>query len=342
MKINLSPEEQQTLEVQHLQEKNRRKADRIKSILLRNEGWSLGKIAQALRIHNDTVSRYITDYLKNGNLDFRYQGSNENLTPEQSEQLIKHLQENLYTKVVEIIAYVQTTFKVNYSVSGMTDWLRKHQFSYKSPKGSPSNANIAKQKEFVEIYEQLKEFSAKNDEPILFLDGVHPSMQTKLTHGWIRKGQEKEVPTTASRTRINIMGAINLDDMHVIAKEYDKTINGRSIINFFNSIKEHYPEKNVIHLILDQAGYNTAFDVREYASNLGIHLHYLPAYSPNLNSIERLWKVMNEEVRNNVFFKTAKDFKLKIRWFFDERLPEISPRLNTRINDNFHIKNTAN
>jgi hypothetical protein len=31
-----------------------------------------------------------------------------------------------------------------------------------------------------------------NDEPILFFDGVHPSMQTKVSHGWIRKGQDKK------------------------------------------------------------------------------------------------------------------------------------------------------
>ena len=63
----------------------------------------------------------------------------------------------------------------------------------------------------------------------------------------------------------------------------------------------------------------------------------LPPDSPNLNSIERLWKVMNEEARNNVCFNTAKEFKTKIRCFFDERLPKISENLRTRINDNFHV-----
>jgi transposase len=132
-----------------------------------------------------------------------------------------------------------------------------------------------------------------------------------------------------------------LGSLSVLAREYGKTINGRSVINFLDAIKERYIDKKVIHLILDQAGYNISFEVREHASKLGIHLHYLPAYSPNLNSIERLWKVMNEEIRNNVFFRTAKEFRLKIRWFFDERLPEMLPGLQTRINDNFHIKNAA-
>ena len=342
MKIQLSPEEKQELEVRHNQEKNHRKADRIKSVLLRDEGWSLTKIGQALRLHNDTVSRYILDYLENESFDFNYKGSSEQLSEEQSEQLIKHLEENLYTKVVEIVAYVQVEFNVKYTVSGMTDWLKKHNFSYKSPKGTPSKADVAKQQEFIEIYEQLKELSVANDEPILLFDGVHPSMQTKVSHGWIRKGQDKEVPTTASKTRINVLGAINLGDMSVVAKEYKSNINGAAVVDFCNEIKEQYTDKQVIHLILDQAGYNKAAEVREHAFQLGIHLHYLPAYSPNLNAIERLWKVMNEETRNNVFFKTAKEFKSKIRKFFGEKLPEILPNLRSRITDKFHIKKTAN
>ena len=51
----------------------------------------------------------------------------------------------------------------------------------------------------------------------------------------------------------------------------------------------------------------------------GITLHYLPPYSPNLNPIERLWKVMNEYVRNNRFFKSAKEFKKEILTFFEPK-----------------------
>ena len=106
MNIQLSPQEKQELEVRHNQEKNHRKADRIKSVLLRDEGWSLSKIAQALRLHNDTVSRYILDYLEGDSFDFNYKGSSEQLSKKQSEQLIEHLEETLHTKVVEIVSYV--------------------------------------------------------------------------------------------------------------------------------------------------------------------------------------------------------------------------------------------
>ena len=64
-------------------------------------------------------------------------------------------------------------------------------------------------------------------------------------------------------------------------------------------------------------------------------LHYLPPYSPNLNAIERLWKVMNERVRNNRFFKDAKEFRKAIMDFFAKTWPQIAWSMVDRINDNF-------
>ncbi len=77
--------------------------------------------------------------------------------------------------------------------------------------------------------------------------------------------------------------------------------------------------------------------VAKAAEKLNIKLHFLPAYSPNLNPIERLWKVMNEHSRNNRFFKTAKEFKDAIKLFFEQTLPGIGASLDSRINDNFQI-----
>ena len=75
--------------------------------------------------------------------------------------------------------------------------------------------------------------------------------------------------------------------------------------------------------------------VRDEALKRNIVLHYLPPYSPNLNPIERLWKVMNENVRNNVFFTSAKHFRDSISEFFDTTILKIGQSLRGRINDNF-------
>ncbi|MCK5818066.1 MAG: transposase [Psychromonas sp.] len=68
---------------------------------------------------------------------------------------------------------------------------------------------------------------------------------------------------------------------------------------------------------------------------IGIKLHYSPAYSSNLNLIERLWKVMNEHARNNQYFSTGKDFKRSLNIFFAFILPIIGAVLSGRIYNNF-------
>jgi transposase len=146
----------------------------------------------------------------------------------------------------------------------------------------------------------------EDDEPIEFGDGVHPTMATKVTYGWIRQGRkhEKAISTTASRTRLNLMGSINLETMDVTIGSYE-TIDSLAMEEHFKKLRQKYPKAPKIHLILDQGPYNTSADTKGAARKYGIILHYLPPYSPNLNPIERLWKVMNERARNNRFFGSA-------------------------------------
>ena len=113
------------------------------------------------------------------------------------------------------------------------------------------------------------------------------------------------------------------------------TVDGESIVDFLKQVRKYSAINVTIHLVLDQAGYYRSDEVVNVADKLNIKLLYLPAYSPNLNPIERLWKVMNEHARNNKFFKVADDFRQSINNFLQNTLPQIASSLGSRINDNF-------
>lgn len=118
-------------------------------------------------------------------------------------------------------------------------------------------------------------------------------------------------------------------------------MDSESIADFLKQIRNYSGISGKIYLILDRAGYHCSSGVKNIAKKLNIKLFYLPPYSPNLNPIERLWKVMNEHARNNKFFKTAQLFKESILNFFRLTLPKISHSLSERINDNFQQLNYA-
>jgi len=123
-------------------------------------------------------------------------------------------------------------------------------------------------------------------------------MATKVSHGCIQRAEDKSVATTASRTRMNLTGALDLVRMKLVTTAFD-TIDGSAVVDFLKYLKENYKDYERLHVILEQSGYHKSQVVRDYAEANGLVLHYLPPYSPNLNPIERAWKVMNETVRNN-------------------------------------------
>lgn len=212
MKVVLTTIEKEELEFRHKKERDRRVADRIKAVLLSAEGWTQTEIAQALRIRHETVQDHLNDYKNSKKLKPENGGSESQLSSDQTSQLISHLEGNTYLKAEHICSYVEQTFGVKFTPSGMTKWLQRNNFSYKKPKGTPAKADPEKQAEFIKYYEDLLN-TLPEDEPIEFADAVHPTMATKITYGWIRKGQDKQIATIASRTRINLLGSINLETM---------------------------------------------------------------------------------------------------------------------------------
>jgi transposase len=339
MKIELSKDQKADLEKRHRVERDGRIRDRIKAVLLFAEGWTGEEIAQALRIHPETVYEHLKDYRTQDKLAPTNGGSYSALTQIQSEELISHLAANLYATVQDICGYVQETYATTYSVAGMTKWLHRHKFSYKKPHPVPSKADPIKQAEFIEQYNLLMK-TTPEDEPIEFGDGVHPTMATKIGRGWIRTGQEKLIKTIASRSRVNYFGSINLETMSMTVGSYE-AINSESMEAHFKVLRDKYPKSPWIHLILDQGPYNKSERTAQSAKKYCIKLHFLPTYSPNLNPIERVWKVMNEYVRNNVVFESKTDFKEALDAFFKTTWDKIANSLKARINDNFQILKPA-
>ena len=337
MDIELNDQRKNELEKRHRVERDGRVRDRIKAVLLKSEGWTNEAIAQALRIHSDTVADHLQVWMKTERLKPENGGSMSKLTAQQARALAAYVRGQCYTRVMDVCRFVAKTWGVSYTVSGMTKWLKEHDFRYKRPKSTPVKADPEKQEEWVKTYLNLVHETPR-DEPIVFMDAVHPTMATKVTCGWIKKGINKPIAQTASRTRVNVIGAIELKNITVHSAFVD-TVNVPTILAFFDHLKAAYANAPKIHVILDQAGYHRSHELQKQAAAKNIVLHLLPPYSPNLNPIERLWKVMNEHTRNNVFFESARQFKDAIAHFFHTTIPNIKPLLRARINDNFQVIN---
>lgn len=334
MSRKLSDKERSNLILNHRQERDGKIRDRIKAVLAYDDGYSYSEISRILLLDDETIRRHVEDYFEQNKLAPENGGRSSYLNESQCAALKNHLTEKTYLYVKDICRYVKKTFGVRYSVSGMTRWLHEHDFRYKKPHAVPAKANREKQEAFIRYYEKLKKKAGKK-EPIYFADSVHPEYQTHLSYGWILKGVRKEVATTDYQKRLNFIGGICLQG-HRLTYQQAETVNAESICDFLWKLRQANPGKFYVHVIWDNAAYHQNHTVKKMADELGIQLHYLPPYSPNLNPIERLWKLMHEEVRYNQYYGKFSEFREAVLYFF-KNISRKKIILRNRMTDNFQI-----
>jgi len=330
----LTLKERENLIRRHRKERDGRVRDRIKAVLAYDDGYSYSEISKILLLDDETIRRHIEDYQTKNKLNPANGGSDSKLTDNESGELIAHLSGITYLYVKDICQYVKQRYKKKYSVSGMTKWLHANNFCYKKPHAVPAKADRKQQKKFINFYNRLK-VKAGTKEPIYFADSVHPQHQTQLTYGWILKGARKEIATTAYQKRLNVVGGICLDGHRFIYRQVEQ-VNAVTICDFLWQLRQANPGKYQIHLIWDNARYHRNDQVQEFAKELGIKLHYLPPYSPNLNPIERVWKLMHESVRYNQYYGKFSEFADATLGFF-KGIGRKKCILRERITDNFQI-----
>lgn len=104
----------------------------------------------------------------------------------------------------------------------------------------------------------------------------------------------------------------------------------------FQQIEKANPDAGRIVVICDNARYYRSKAVQEYLAISRIQLEFLPAYSPNLNLIERFWKFLKRQVLYNRYYETFEKYKDACQQFF-ARLDAYVPQLRTLLTENFEI-----
>jgi transposase len=326
------------LEKLHKSIKDKRIADRIKTIVALAKGYSYSQIEEILLIDERTSKRYKKEFIVNGInglINLNYKGGMPKLSKDQEKELSDHIENHLFHTAKEICEYVKDTYNIIFTSDGMVITLHRLGFSYKKTKKIPAKADIDEQKAFVDKYNELKR-NKKDTEKIYFMDGVHPTHNVMPSYGWIKRGKDKVIKSNTGRQRININGVYSPDDHEVIYREDDK-INSLSTIELLKSIELKHLELTKIYIIRDNARYYTSKLVSEYLKTSKIEFVPLPNYSPNLNLIERLWKLFKKKILYDKYYEKFKHFKYAVFDFFDNCSEKYRLEMNRLLTENFQM-----
>ena len=332
MKGFLTKDQRKELLRELKQEDKARFSDRIKVILLLDEGRKYSDIAAFLFLDEGTIANYRKRYVEGGIeelLDDHYQGGTHKISNDELLELQLHLTTIIYQNTRDICEYVKKKYRASYTLSGMIALLHWMGFSYKKTKGVPGKANKQDQENFIKAYKKIKCSNGK----IYFADSTHPQHNPVLAYGWIKTGEDVEIKTNNGRKHLNISGAIEINSQDVITRSSDR-VDASSICILLKAIKDKNPFDKNITLIMDNAAYNRSWKVKTLAKELKIKLFYLPPYSPNLNPIERLWKFMKKKVIYNKYYEKFNEFESACMTFF-RGIRKFKAELETLITDNF-------
>lgn len=285
-----------------------------------HQGYSVEMIEAALGLDDNTIRRYWEGYEEKGidtYLADHYVPYTGKLTREQEVALIKQVDTYLYTDVKPIIEWVLEQFDVLYSISGMRDLLHRLGFVYKQSKAVPSRADEQAQLDFLdEVLPGLLEEAHQGQAVVYYSDGCHPTHNTKTGRGWICKGKDFEVDCNSGRQRVNINAAVHaLKPEHVVYDLVD-SINAQSTQRLGRKLLRKHPKKK-IYLICDNARYNRNKMLQDWAADQRIEFVFLPAYSPNLNIIERLWRFLRKQAIHSIYYDSYDKFRQGIVDFLE-------------------------
>jgi transposase len=97
-----------------------------------------------------------------------------------------------------------------------------------------------------------------------------------------------------------------------------------------------------LKIVLDNARYQHCKLVEQAAESMGITLLFLPAYSPNLNIIERLWKFTKKTILYAKYYDSADLFHRAITDFFQTINQKYNAELKNLLTLKFQTFNNKN
>lgn len=118
--------------------------------------------------------------------------------------------------------------------------------------------------------------------------------------------------TPAGRQRLNVLGALNAVTRQLVQVINDTYVTAATVCELLDKLRALHGGEPIT-LVLDNARYQHCRQVVAHAAAKGIDLLFLPAYSPNLNLIERLWKFIKKDCLNGRYYPTHPLFHQAVR-----------------------------
>jgi len=282
---------------------------KMEALWLKSQGLQHKEIARLADISPNTLRSYLWDYAEGGIQKLKEVNFHQPKSQLESHKtsIEEHLREHPPASIPEAVHKMEQLTGIRRSPTQAHKFLKSIGMSRRKVGMVPSKANLDEQEAFKkEKLEPRLEEAQSGQRAVFFMDAAHFVLAPFLGFLWCFTRLFVKAP--AGRKRYNVLAALNAITHELVTITNDTYINAQSVCNLLwklAGLNLGVP----ITLVLDNARYQKCKIVQELAHSLNIELLYLPAYSPNLNLIERLWKFTKKQCLYSKYYSDFKSFK---------------------------------
>lgn len=158
--------------------------------------------------------------------------------------------------------------------------------------------------------------------PVYFFDEGRFGLQSSLCRIWAKKGARCTVKVRQSYQNFYAYSAVaptSGDDFHLLLP----FVNTEMMQVYLDELSLDLGSKEII-LIMDQAGWHKS---KNLVVPKNIEIWFLPPYSPELNPIERLWKLIKRNTLHNRLYDSLNQLEKAVTEYINTLNPSILKKL---------------
>jgi transposase len=202
--------------------------------------------------------------------------------------------------------WVEAQIGLRVSRSTLRAYLKQAGLSWKKCKKALGKADPEQRADFVKRFQDLFEQLCQGSLRLIYVDEVHLHQDMDLGYRWSVAGEADWVSSYCPplQNRLNWYGAYDFTNGQCLLW-HKETCNSDNTVAFLEELARWNPNPAQQTIIIWDGApwHNRAADVRRQANKLGLTPVQLPAYSPDLNPIEGLWKWMREDLNQHHCYK---------------------------------------
>jgi len=166
--------------------------------------------------------------------------------------------------------------------------------------------------------ERINAQSECSRKPVYFFDEGRFGLQSTLCRKWAKRGAPCTGRVRQSYKNFYIYSAVapsSGDDFHLLLP----FVNTEMMQTYLDKMSKSLDGKEII-MIMDRAGWHRSKDL---IVPRNIEIWFLPPYSPELNPVERLWKVIKRNTQHNRLYESIEELEKEVIDYFEMLTPEV-------------------